>query len=127
MQPAVAKAIEEIRSTFPEAVVTVHADGSGGAWFFADGVDIGPAFSPPSIWIGADISAQYPYADVYPIFVSPELRRAGGGALGDATSPNVGFHGRNAIQISRRSNHRDPGLETAAMKLQKVLAWLARR
>jgi hypothetical protein len=127
MQPAVAKALEEIRATFPEAVLTVHEDGNGGAWFFADGVDAGDGFIPQRIWIGADISPQYPYADVYPVFVSPELRRSDGSGLGEAISPNVGFHGRNSLQISRRSNHRDPGLETAAMKLQKVLAWLSRR
>lgn len=127
MLPAVARAIDEIRATFPEAVVVVHEDGNGGAWFFADGVNAGNAFAPQRIWIGADISPQYPYADVYPIFVTAELRRADGTGIGEATSPNVGFHGRTSLQISRRSNHRDPGLETAAMKLQKVLAWMARK
>jgi hypothetical protein len=127
VKPEVAKALEEIRASFPEGALTVHEDGNGGAWFFIDSVDVGDAFTPKRVWIGADISAQYPYADIYPIFVSSDLRRANGSPLGEATSPNVGFHGRNATQISRKSNNRDPALETAAMKLQKVLAWLARR
>jgi hypothetical protein len=126
MQPAVAKALEEIRATFPDAVLSAFEDPQGGVWFFLEGVDPGDVFLPRFIWIGADIGAQYPYADVYPLFVSPDLRRANGAPLGEAISMNVGFHGRNSIQISRRSNHRDPGLETAAMKIQKVLAWLGR-
>ena len=126
MQLAVAKAIEEIKATFADAVLTVTEDGQGGAFFFLDGVDPGETLIPRRVWVGADIGAQYPYSDIYPVFVSPELCRADGRPLGEATSINVGFHGRNSIQISRRSNNRDPLLETAAIKLQKVLAWLGR-
>lgn len=126
MKAEVSKALEEIQATFPEGTLTSSEDGQGGAWFFVDGVDAGKSLLPEKIWIGADISAQYPYADIYPIFVSNELRRADGSPLGEAISLNIGFHGRNATQISRRSNHRDPGIETAAIKLQKVLAWLKR-
>jgi len=31
------------------------------------------------------------------------------------------------VQISRRSNHLDPTTETALIKLEKVLTWLASR
>jgi hypothetical protein len=127
MKPAVTKALEEIQATFPEGKLSASEDGQGGAWFFVDEIDPGKSLLPERIWIGADISAQYPYADIYPVFVSDNLRRADGSPLGEAISVNIGFHGRNAIQISRRSNHRDPGIETAAMKLQKVLAWLTRQ
>ena len=127
MNNTVARAIEEIRASFPGLPVTISDDGQGGAWFFVDGVDPGPVYATRNIWVGADIGPQYPYADVYPVFVSGELQRADGRQLGEATSMNVGFHGRNSVQISRRSNHREPGLETAAMKIQKVLAWLASR
>jgi hypothetical protein len=125
MKDAVKSAIEEIRASFPGVPLTVHEDGQGGAWFFIEGIDPGPIFQNRSVWVGADIGAQYPYSDIYPVFVSGDLKRVDGAQLGEAKSVGVGFHGRTSVQLSRRSNHRDPGLETAAIKIQKVLAWLA--
>lgn len=127
MNPPIAKAIEEIKASFPDSPISVTEDGHGGAWIFIENVAPGPIYANGSIWVGADIGAQYPYSDIYPVFVSGDLRRVDGKPLGEATNPNIGFHGRNSVQISRRSNHRDPGIETAAMKIQKVLTWLANR
>lgn len=127
MKPEVEEALRQLAASFPGAVLVSQADPAGGAWFFLEGVELGPPYVNPTIWVGADISAQYPYADLYPVFVSNDLTRLDGKALGEATSQNVGFHGRNSVQLSRRSNNRNPSLETAAMKILKVLTWLKSR
>ncbi|MFB4298506.1 hypothetical protein [Actinomadura sp. NTSP31] len=38
-----------------------------------------------------------------------------------------GWRERPALQISRRTNDRDPLMDTPAMKAEGVLAWLAGR
>jgi hypothetical protein len=124
--PSVALAIEQIRLNFARCKLDVTPDGNGGAWFILDDVPLGTPYANQLIWIGGDLSPQLPYADLYPVFVSHDLRRLDGRPLGEATSPGVNFHGRTSVQISRRSNHRDALLENPAVKLKKVIAWLKR-
>jgi hypothetical protein len=126
MTPAVAKAIEEIRRTFEVAAVTAREDGEGGAYVRVERADPGTPYTQRETWIGFRITAQYPYADVYPLFVRPDLSRTDGRELGEALSPCT-FDGQPAIQISRRQNHLDPTADTAALKVLKVLKWLASR
>jgi hypothetical protein len=91
-------------------------------------------------WIGFHIASTCPYADVYPHFVRPDLNRAAGGQLGEGFSSGHSFPAqdalkepgvmpaRAAVQISRRSNHKDTaGLETPLHKLLKVIQWLKSR
>lgn len=125
--PVVAEAIEELRGTFEGATVSVKADGEGGAYVRVDPVDPGPPYAQRETWIGFRITAQYPYADVYPLFVSNDLSRVNGQPLGEGMSPNVPFDGQPAVQVSRRSNHLNPATDTAAFKVLKVLGWMASR
>lgn len=127
IKPDVTRALDEIQALFPGSKFERHADGNGGAWFFVDPVDPGVRYASRALWMGADISAQYPYADIYPIFLSSTLQRVDGGPYGDAITTGHVFHGRQAIQVSRRSNRLDPKFDTAATKLIKVLEWLANR
>jgi hypothetical protein len=127
MTPTVQEAIEEIRHTFEGATLTVRDDGEGGAYVTVEPVDPGMPYVQRETWIGGHVTAQYPYSDVYPLFVRPDLRRADGGPLGEALSPGGTFDGRPAGQVSRRQNHLDPTADTAALKLLKVLKWLASR
>jgi hypothetical protein len=124
MNEIVAKAVDEIRSIFPDANVRAEEDGDGGAWVTVEPVPIGALYVQESTWIGFRITFQYPAADVYPHFVQADLRRKDGRPLGEATSPGHNFRGRPAIQLSRRSNRLNPATDTAALKLQKVLKWL---
>lgn len=126
MAPTVAEAIEEIRATFDTSTVTVKEDGEGGAYVRIDPVDPGAPYTQRQTWIGFRITAQYPYADVYPLFVRPDLSRADGAALGEGLAPNS-FDGQPAIQVSRRSNHLNPATDTAVIKVLKVLDWMAKR
>jgi hypothetical protein len=122
---AVADAIDEIRETFP-GPVAVTDDGEGGAYVLVEDAELGPPFAQTTTWIGARITFQYPYADVYPVFVRGDLTRADGAPLGEATSETT-FQERAAVQVSRRSNQLVATVDTAAIKLQKVLDWLRSR
>jgi len=126
MKPEVERAIAEIRGAYSETV-TVREDGEGGAYVIVDEVDPGPMYRERLTWIGFRITFQYPYSDTYPHYVRGDLSRVDGRGLGEGMSPNQKFEGRSAVQISRRSNHLDPRTQTALIKLEKVLAWLASR
>lgn len=123
LTPEVRRAIDEIVAGFPAARVTADADGNGGAYVTVEDVPLHKIYEQRETWVGFHITYQYPFADVYPHFVRADLRRANGDALGKAMTQGK-FRGRPAIQLSRRSNHRDPARDTALLKLQKVLQWL---
>ena len=124
--PAVAQAIEEIRCTFEGCSLEVEADGSGGAFVVVTGVRLGCPYAQEAVWIGFQITFQYPYADVYPHFTNTELSRLDGAGLGEGFG-QASFQGRPAMQISRRSNRLNPKTDTAALKLLKVVRWMRQR
>jgi len=123
LKPDVEKALEEIRANFPEATLTCREDPEGGAFVTIDPLDLGAAFNQRVSWVGFHITFQYPNSDVYPHFVRGDLARVNGAALGAGLTAGT-FENRPAIQVSRRSNHLNPELDTAAIKLLKVLSWL---
>lgn len=124
---AVATAIVEIERCVAPATVTVRDDDEGGVWVIVEDVRLGGPWAEPTTWIGFRITYTYPYSDVYPHFVRRDLTRSDGAApMAEAMSHST-FEGRDAIQISRVSNKRDPARETAALKLLKVLTWLRTR
>jgi hypothetical protein len=135
MTADVEAATEEIRFAFPEAMVTAVADPDGGAFVTVDSVDPGELYSPRETWVKFHITFQYPFSDVYPHFVRPDLRRTdrpdisdGQPPLGEATSMgSFAGDGKPAIQLSRRSNRLNPATDTVALKLAKVLEWLRSR
>ena len=126
MTEAVAAAVDEIRAAFPDAAVSVREDDDGGAYVTVDAVDPGSPYLQRETWVGFQITFPYPNADVYPHFVRPDLARVDGQPLGEATSLSS-FDGRQAVQLSRRSNRLNPASDTAALKLVKVLEWLRSR
>ena len=121
--PEVRQAVEELAAGFPSADIRADADGEGGAYVVVDSVPLSDVYEQRETWVGFRITYQYPFADVYPHFVRSDLRRVDGNALGSGTSTSE-FQGRSAIQLSRRSNHRNPTRDTALLKLHKVLRWL---
>lgn len=126
MSPTVVQAIDELRTTFEGAAVSSREDGEGGAYVRIDPVDPGALYTQRQTWIGFRITAQYPYADVYPLFVRADLSRADGRPLGEAMTAGT-FDGSPAVQVSRRSNHLNPATDTAALKVSKVLLWMSSR
>ena len=123
--PRVAKAIEEIRCTFDRCPVEADPDGSGGAVVVVRGIPLNCPYVQAEVWIGFQITFQYPCADVYPHFTNADLARSDGGGLGGGFG-TAEFRGQPAIQISRRSNRLNPETDTAALKLLKVIRWMKR-
>lgn len=137
MTPEVTAAVEEIRRRFSGHTILIGPDQSGGAVVIVEGVAFGAPYAQPDSWAGFHITVQCPYADVYPHFLRGDLSRADGKALGQGFSQNQSFPQpgvvvgntiapRPAVQVSRRSNHREPNseLETPLIKLLKVLRWI---
>ena len=123
--PGVTKALEEIRRTFDKCAVEAEPDGSGGAVVVVKGIPMGCPYVQAEVWVGFQITFQYPHADVYPHFTNADLVRSDGGGLGGGFGTGA-FRGQPAIQVSRRSNRLNPETDTAALKLLKVIRWMKR-
>lgn len=126
LAPEVGRAINEIADAFLDATVSAEADGEGGAYVFVRDVALAPIYRQRGTWVGFHITYTYPSADVYPHYVREDLCRVDGASLGAGMSP-APFRDRPAIQLSRRSNRLNPAMDTALLKLQKVLRWLNNR
>jgi hypothetical protein len=126
LKAAVQQAISEIEETFSGHSVVVTEDGQGGARVRVHDLDLGGQYGPPKSWIEFAITFQYPEADVYPHFLIGGLKRVNGGALGGEFQ-QVQWNGSTVTQLSRRSNNRNQDFDTAAIKLNKVLAWIRSR
>ncbi|MGW3507055.1 hypothetical protein [Streptomyces sp. NPDC000994] len=101
-------------------------DGTGGVYVLIDQVDVGPIYAPSTTWLGFQLSAAYPDADVYPHYTGL-LTRSDGQRHCDAIQ-QVTWQGRpdqTVLQISRRSNRWNPSVDTAVNKAARILAWLA--
>ncbi|MGO9751982.1 MAG: hypothetical protein ACLP8S_16220 [Solirubrobacteraceae bacterium] len=125
MNAAVATAIAHVVRAFPDATTQHLDDGQGGAFVIVDGLDLGPAFTPRTTWVGFAISPLYPRADVYPHYVRPDLAKSDGSMLTVPLNPGQVMPGFNrpATMVSRRSNRWDPARDTAVLKLHRVLLW----
>lgn len=122
LTPEVRCALEELGRSFSKSPVTVQEDGSGGAVVVLT-VPLGPPFEQLETWIGFHVTFQYPSATVYPHFVRPDLKRLDGKPHGAGISPAT-FRNGPALQLSRRTKPEGAGVETALLKLHKVLDWL---
>ena len=124
MKPDVADAIEELKRAFPSSTVTISEDGQGGAYVFMETVDIGARFVPSTTWMGGHITAFYPYADIYPVFINASLSRADGREFDAPITHGHNFSGRPAIQISRINHKVQNCPQTAVARFMKILYYL---
>lgn len=127
----VAEALAEIRASIRAHRVDHEPDGQGGVFVRVHDLDIGRAFHPATSWVAFQITFQFPFADIYPHYLRHDLTRADGQALTSPLHLNqtlaLPSGATPAVMLSRRSNHRDPETDTAAVKLAKVLDWLRSR
>lgn len=123
MKIEVSTAVEELKRQFATAAFTVLEDGQGGARVFMEPVSIGPKYRPSETWLGFHIPAQYPYADIYPVFIG-NVARVDGMPFVAPVTPGHSFEGRPALQVSRRNSAAQSGLQKAAAKVLKVLDFL---
>ena len=124
MKPDVADAIEELKRAFPASAVITNEDGQGGAYVFVETMDIGVRFVPSITWMGGHITALYPYADIYPLFIDANMRWVDGKSFQEPISVGSAFDGRAAIQISRRNNQVQNSPQTAVAKFLKVIDFM---
>ena len=124
MKQDVANAINELRRGFPDAAVWSEEDREGGAYVIVEDVDIGSRYAPTSTWLGGHLTALYPYADIYPLFMDASVRRADGVEFAAPVTQGHDFAGRPAIQISRANNHTQNFPQTALAKFVKVIHFL---
>jgi hypothetical protein len=125
LTPAVAAGLEQVRRAFADQPVHAWPSEGGGVMVVIDDLDLGPIWAQETTWLAFQISYLHPDADCYPHWVRPDLQRADGAAI---TPPihnqNQTFDGQPAIMISRRSNARDPHIDTPARKAHSVLHYL---
>jgi len=126
LKAAVEQAIREIEETFAGHTVEVVEDSQGGARVRVSDLILGDQYKPNRSWIEFAITFQYPEADVYPHFLVAGLARVDGSGLGGGFGQTT-WTNSTVTQVSRRSNNRNQELDTAAIKLSKVLAWIRSR
>jgi hypothetical protein len=126
MKTEVAEAIEELKRQFPDASVTSREDGAGGAVVIMEPITLGVKYRPASTWVGFHLSAQYPYADIYPVFIGSDVARADGVAFEAPVTSGHTFEGRPAIQVSRRNTAAQNGAQRAPSKVLKILDYMER-
>lgn len=124
MKVEVSSGIEELKRQFGGSTFTVREDGQGGAYVVLEPVALGPKFRPDSTWLGFHIPPQYPYADIYPVFIGANIARANGAPFAAPVTPGHIFEGRAAIQVSRRNSAAQSGLQKVGAKILKVLDFL---
>src|SRR5262245_21975099 len=98
MKTEVCAAVEELKTQFGAASVSARDDGQGGAYVLIEPLSLGPRYGPDSTWLGFRITAQYPYADIYPVFIGAETRRIDGIPFSAPITPGHQFQERSAIQ-----------------------------
>src|SRR5947209_1552028 len=121
MKVEVSAAIEDMKKQFPSATLNTRDDGQGGVYLTVEPVGLSNRFVPNKTWVGFHIPAQYPYADIYPMFISGEIRRTDGRAFSPPVTAGHAFEGRPALQISRRNSTAQNGKQKACDKVLKVL------
>ena len=124
MKQNVANAIEELKVAFPTSDICCQEDEEGGAYVIVEDVSIGCRYRPSSTWLGGHITALYPYADIYPLFIADNVQRVDGVAFEPPVTPGAQFLDRAALQISRRNNQAQQTPQTAVAKFLKVLHFL---
>ena len=125
MKQHVANAIDELGRAFPSSSISAREDGKGGAYVIVEDVIVGSRYEPPSTWLGGHITALYPYADIYPLFIGDNVHRVDGIAFQPPITPGAQFEQRPALQVSRRNNTTQNFPQTAVVKFLKVLDFLA--
>jgi hypothetical protein len=120
----VAAGIEELKRQFPCSSVTVREDGQGGAYVIVDPVPLGAKYTPAATWLGFHIPPQYPYADLYPVFIGGDVSRADGVPFAVPVTLGHQFEGRSAIQVSRRNSAAQSGAQRVPAKVLKILDFL---
>lgn len=132
LKGAVSEAIVAVRAQYGEDKVREIPDGQGGAWVEIDEVELGAAYLEGTSFLVCLLPFNLPNADVYPLFLRPDLARTDGQPLGEGFQvTQVSLPGENrprsVVQVSRRTREGLFMQQTAGQKVEKVLAWVRSR
>ena len=132
IKAAVKQAFDAIDAAFPDCAVTSHPDGQGGLWVELTGVPFGDPYVQGDSFIVFLLPFTLPGADIYPMFVRPDLARRDGAALGEGfAATELSWPAepspRQVLQISRRTRGNLFAAQTAPQKVTKVLDWVMSR
>jgi hypothetical protein len=125
MKPDVEAAISELQAHYPGQVQATEL-GDGGAKVVVRQISLADSpYAQADTWCGFTITFAYPYADIYPHFVRPDLARRDNGALGQSFHPGRDFYGEPSVMLSRRTKvfNQDYPM-SALLKLEKVMEWM---
>ena len=126
MKTDVATGIEELKRQFANATLSVAEDGQGGANVVMEPIVIGDRYQPRETWFGFHIPAQYPYADIYPVFMGANVVRKDGVGWNSPVTAGHTFQGRPALQVSRRNGAAQANMQKASAKILKILDFLGK-
>lgn len=129
---AVIEAFENLKAAYPDVRIDAHPDGQGGLWIEMHEFPVGPAYVPEHTFLVFNLPFNLPAADIYPLFVTSDLRRVDGGALGEGfAQTQLVWTGestpRTVTQLSRRTRGNLFTAQSAAQKVAKVAHWLETR
>jgi hypothetical protein len=127
MTSQVEAAVAEIRASYGEEKVDMMPLDDGGARVIVRDLFLSDTYDPNVTWVGFIISFQYPYADVYPHYLDAKVKRRDGAPLGERFSGTTTWQDRECIQVSQSSKQLDATVDTADLKLAKVLDFIRTR
>jgi hypothetical protein len=123
LSEGVTSGIAELRGAF--GTVAVVATGDGGARVTVEMVPLPPSLAKVACWAGFVMPYNYDDVQVYGHFVPADLRYADGRALeGQGFEAGQVWEDRPAMKISRNSPRWRSGVDSATLKLLKVIEWL---
>jgi hypothetical protein len=126
LSAAVRQGLDELQLIFGE--LKVAADGQGGARVTVTRTPLPEGMSRSETWCGFLIPFNYDDVQVYGHHFPRDLRRADGAPF-EGPGFNYGgtWEGMPSLVVSRSSQNWCKGVDTAALKLVKVIEFLKRR
>jgi hypothetical protein len=126
LNPEVKQGLNELQLLFGE--LKVNPDGQGGARVTVVRVPLADGMSRSEAWCGFLIPFNYDDVQVYGHHFPRDLRRANGSEFSGAGFSYGGtWEEMPSLVVSRSSQHWRKGVDTAALKLVKVLEFLRGR
>ena len=123
MTDDIKSAIESLQKRFGSENVSTE-ENDAGVIVTIDGINPGDQFVVASYNISFLLPDSYPWADIYPQYMTPPLERKDGGSL-PSDIQHSEWNGAPASQLSRRSQSAgDSASISVVNKINRVLSWL---
>ena len=129
VKESVIAGLTEVINGFGADRVRAVPDGQGGVWVEISGVELGSPYTQEGTFAICLLPFSLPGADIYPLFLRPDLSRLDGSALGPSFRVTTlqwpgDTEQRPVIQVSRRTKGGGFALQNPRQKIDKVLDWV---